>query len=477
MKNAPAPGAHPGPADRRRMLDIVAGSSLPTADDWLVQGLGDPAEAVWSRAGEALAYRHPWLMLAAAQTGPLSPAAQRRHRFGAAWFRLRGALAQFARELPAGAAPPPERFALVPGLLPDWMQALSAAGRPDDAACVARLLAEDRPPGGAPRQILLAPTYSCNLDCAYCYAKDWAREFPGHMSLEDFRAALRWCRGQGLDWILLCGGEPTAHRAFGELVEEAGRQGMRISLASNGLFGEAARASLRPAVVAEFICHVEQEVLLGDPRRTELLLQNIAAARAAGVEVRIRYTLTSRSDRAERLAILGLARDQGIRMVNYGFAFRNIDGNNDYFAHDRGRPVSFDAVLNSFMDEARDAGLALHLAKPFPLCHVTPRTLKRVALEGGLRTTCTAWRLGYSMNLTINPDLTTLPCSALRRPGPRITDFPDLRAASRFHENTLRPLFASPWQPKCARCVLHHRGICQGVCLAERCSTLPPAGG
>ena len=477
MKRASSSGDHADPAVRMRQLEILAGSSLAEAGSLLARGLGDPAAEVAARAGELLAFRHPWLTLDAFKTGALAPAAHRHHRFGAVWFRLRAALAQLARDLPAGVPLPGERFAAIPGLLPDWMQALSEAGRGAEAADVGRLLGDERPQDRLARQILLAPTYGCNLDCSYCYVKEWARSFPGHMTPAAFRAVLDWCGKQGVDWLIFGGGEPTVHPEFGALAEEAEKRGMKISLTSNGLFGESVRKHLRPSVMAEFICHVEQDVLLRDPRRADRLRRNIAAAQTAGVAVRIRYTLTSRSDRAERRAILELARAHGIRTVNYGFAFRNIDGTNEYFAHDRNLRAAFDALFNDFMDEARAAGTGLHLSKPFPLCHVTPRTLQRVAREGGLNTACTAWRRGYSLNLTVNPDLTTLPCNALRIPGPRLLEFEDFAAAGRYHAEVLRRLFARPWQPKCARCLLHHRGICQGACLAEHDSTSTRAGG
>ena len=453
------------------MLDIIAGSSLADAETLLVRSLGDPSAEVAVRAGEMLAFRHPWLTLDAFKTDPLSPAAHRRHRFGAAWFRLRGALAQRVLDLPRDASMPLDRFVGIPGLLPDWMQALSEAGRAEEADRVGRFLGDERPQDDLARQILLAPTYGCNLNCSYCYVKEWARSFPGHMTLANFRTVLDWCERQGVDWLIFGGGEPTVHPDFGALAEETEKRGMKISLTSNGLFGESVRRHLRPAVLAEFICHVEQDVLLRDPRRAERLRRNIAAAREAGVEVRIRYTLTSRSDHAERLAILDVARAHGVRTVNYGFAFRNIDGTNEYFAHDRDPPASFDEMFNGFMDEARAAGIGLHLSKPFPLCQVKPRTLRRVAQEGGLNMACTAWRRGYSLNLTVNPDLTTLPCNALRIPGPRLTEFKDFAEAGRYHAAVLRRLFDRPWQPKCARCVLHHRGLCQGACLAEHDST------
>lgn len=462
----------PDPAVRKRVLELLADATMPGVDDVLVQGLLDPDRQVGGRAVEILAFRYPWLALDAAKTGPLSASKCQRYRFGPAWHRLRRALAQVAHNLPAGGALSVARFGRLPALLPDLMQELSLAGRPAEATRVGRFLCAERQHGGVSRQILFAVTYACNLRCPYCYVKEWERRFSSQMSRAAFRAALAWCRRQDVNWIIFGGGEPTVHREFGALIREAGRHAMRISLTSNGLYGKAVRDCVRPPVIPEFICHVDQTLLQQDPRRAERLRENIAAARDAGVAVRLRYTLTAQSDHHERQAILDVARSAGLGTVNYGFAFQNIDGTNDFFAHTGRSKRTFDDVLNRFMDEAREAGIGLHLSKPFPLCHVTPRTLRRTATEGGLRMACTAWRRGYSMNLTVNPDLTTLPCNAIGTPGPRLTEFEDFHAAGTYHAALLRPLFDHPWQPKCARCVLFHRGICQGVCLAEHYSAL-----
>jgi MoaA/NifB/PqqE/SkfB family radical SAM enzyme len=455
---------------RKRVLEILADAAMPGADDILVQGLMDPDETVWGRAAEVLTFRYPWLVLEAAKPGGVPAPGWRRYRFGPAWSRLRGALAQWAQALPPEVRVPVGRFARIPAILPELIQALAAAGRHDEARRVERYLHEERQLEGLSRQVLFATTYACNLRCPYCYVKEWEQRFAGEMSIDSFRTALDWCQRQGVNWIIFGGGEPTVHRRFGALIDETRRRGMPVSLTSNGLFGQAVRECLKPPAIPEFICHVEQEILLHDARRSAVMRDNLAAALKAGVAVRIRYTLTDQSDSGERRAILEVARSFGIRTVNYGFAFQSVDGNNEFFAHGGSAEATFDDRLNRFMDEAVEAGVELHLSKPFPLCHLKPSTLRRAVREGGLRSACTAWRRGYSMNLTVNPDLTTLPCNAIGRAGPRITEFKDFAEAGRFHAATLKPLFDHPWKPRCRHCILFHRGICQGVCLAEHYS-------
>ena len=452
---------------RRRVLEMTASVYLPTIDDDFLAGLLDRSKSVRESAARLLVYRYPWLMLSATNTDALPAAACERYRFGEDWGRLRASLSQFVQRLPGQSRIPLQRFGSVPGLLPDLMQALNEAGKKSEAERVSRFLQEDRQYGGVSRQILFATTYACNLRCPYCYVKSWEKSFPDHMPLENFRRALNWCHEQGLNYIILGGGEPTVHPAFGKLVEEARACGVSLSLTSNGLFGGPVLAHIVPDVFPEFICHVEQDVIRENKRLANRLSRNISAVQAAGVAVRFRYTLTSRSDGSERREILALARAHGIQILNYGFAFQNINKNNESYRHERMSVRKFDSLLNQFMDEAREFGVALHLSKPFPLCHVTRQTLQRMIGEGGLRMACTAARRGYSMNLTVNPDLSTLPCNALNIAGPKITAFKSVREAGHYHSAVLRKLYATPWRPKCKRCVLHFRGLCQGACLAE----------
>ncbi len=476
MKPFTAETEHPDPAVRKRMLDVVAAARLPGTDDILVRGVLDPDAAVGRHAADILASRYPWLILDAVRTGPLSAGAIRGCRFGPAWLRLRSALDRLVADMPPRGRSPAARFARLPAILPDLALALSAAGRADEARRVNRFLRGERQHGGVGRQILFAPVYACNLRCPYCYVRAWDRRFPGQLSLEACRTALAWCRRQGVKRVIFGGGEPTVHRDFPELVDQVRRYGMTVSLTSNGLFPKRVRDCIRPPAIPEFICHVEQDILRHDARRAARLRRNLTAAQDAGVTVRMRYTLTARSDRAERRAMMDVAREFDIVTLNYGFAFRDTEGSNEFFAYDGAGAGSFDGLLNDFMDEAREVGVELHLSKPFPLCCVRPQTLRRVMQEGGLREACTAWRRGYSMNLTVNPDLTTLPCNAIGTAGPSLTQFRSFREAGRFHAAVLRPLYEHPWQPRCARCVLFLRGVCQGVCLAEHYALLAAAG-
>lgn len=464
------------PTARRKTLELLAGADLGAVDEILLGAVLDPHPGVGERACDVLLYRYPWLILGTGASEAVAAKRWKHYRFGGAWRRLRDAASALVQTLRPGPMPHLQRFCRLPGLVPELAEELLAAGRTIDAAKLVRRLSGASRKHPPRRQILLAPTYACNLNCPYCYVKGWHGRMHGHMTLDAFRTAVTWSREQGINWMILGGGESTVHPAFPELVQEAWRAGIQVSLTSNGLFGPSVRAAIRSPAVPEFICHVEQDILLHDRARTALLRHNLAAATAAGVQVRIRYTLTPRSDRKEMAEMLGFARSCSIEMVNYGFAFRNMDATNESYRYGTQRSTEFERTLNELMDHAREHGIALHLSKPFPLCQVTIETLRRMLREGGMRNACSASQRGFSMNLTVNPDLTTLPCNAIGLRGPRLTEFKTLSQAGEHYAGFLRGLYRRPWQPGCADCVLHHRGICQGACLAEHYSAQPHQG-
>ena len=121
-----------------------------------------------------------------------------------------------------------------------------------------------------------------------------------------------------------------------------------------------------------------------------------------------------------------------------------------------------------FAEDCRSNNLKLHLCKPLPLCIFSEENMKKYLLDGFLRTSCTASRSGFTQNLTINPDLSTLPCNAIGSIGPSIEQFKDLQEAGQYHSKLLKSFLSRPYHDNCLECILYYKGLCQGNCLAER---------
>ncbi|WP_457665272.1 radical SAM/SPASM domain-containing protein [Thiolapillus sp.] len=80
--------------------------------------------------------------------------------------------------------------------------------------------------------VLLELTYSCNLDCSFCYNE---KELQGRtLSRDRYLELFRELRDMGVFNLILSGGEPLAHKDFFLLGAEARKLGFVIRIKSNG---------------------------------------------------------------------------------------------------------------------------------------------------------------------------------------------------------------------------------------------------
>ncbi|MCA9720760.1 MAG: viperin family antiviral radical SAM protein, partial [Myxococcales bacterium] len=72
----------------------------------------------------------------------------------------------------------------------------------------------------------------CNYRCRFCFAT--YRDIRGRLSLPEAKLLLQTLRGAGCDKLTFAGGEPTLHPNIGELVAEAKRFGLVVTIITNG---------------------------------------------------------------------------------------------------------------------------------------------------------------------------------------------------------------------------------------------------
>ena len=459
------------PEVRRGAVRLLADETVTAPEALLVHAIFDDDPEVGRTACEILLGRQPWLALVPFRPRPL-PSTVPDTMQTMAWKRFTHALDDELHTHPV----PPERDALLrwvalPGAVPDVVDALERAGHTGSATMLA---AEADLYGDGlltSRQILLAPTYECNLDCAYCYAKGWNTWFNGGMKREDLAIALAWCGRQGINSIVLAGGEPTVYPAFSELLSSARERRIAIVLTSNLLYPPSIQPLVKLGSISQLVCHYNPERMSNNQMLDARFKSNLKAAVANDLPVHLRYTLTEESCDTEWRTLMDLAGSFGIKTLNYGFAFQNFLANNQLVRHEIGQSDGpFERVFEQFEADSRAWGLRLRLCKPIPLCVFSERNLATFILSGALRSACAAYRRGFSQNLTINPDLTTFPCNALGVRGPKITEFENLKDAGNYHAAFIEQLLRSPMHIACERCLFHYRGFCQGTCLAEKYS-------
>jgi organic radical activating enzyme len=456
---------------RAKALRILADNPDRENLGLLIRAMADPASEVRRAAAECLRHALPWLGVWPMHQDRVPDSCQD-HRFGEGWHQLHLALEDTVDSIPAPNAEDPV-WCRVP-LLATLMEAERACQgtrptAPADSYLDRRLLVARTNP-----QVILVPTYDCNITCSYCYAKSWAGRHGRQMSGDDRRTALDWCARQGIKTLVLGGGEPTVYRDMPAFVVECRDRGLTPLLTSNGLFGPRIRDLLTPENFRELVAHYDQESLDSDRTRRERFRDNLLHARAGGLTARLRFTLTDRTDAAVWKRALDLAAECGVKTVNFALAFENSNSDNRFLDLSGSlQPGGWmEHLLRDFVTASIERGVPPHLSKPFPLCGVSDETLRLLGETEALRTACAITWQGYTQNLTINPDLTTFPCNAIGVAGPRVTDFPTLADASRHYRRLMEPIVNRPSFAACARCPLHYLGACKPSCNAREVALL-----
>lgn len=362
------------------------------------------------------------------------------------------------------------RWNSLPGALPDVIDLLNERGQSDLAewlGVTTGLYGQGIDNG---EQLLIAPTYKCNITCSYCYSKEFDKTHGGDLSPEDLMTVFDWAKEQNIKELLLAGGEPTIYRHLKLLVETARELDIRVRLTSNGIYNAATQKLMQAPWITEITCHYDQEIMAEKPEVANCFRDNIRVAQQSGADVILRYTILENSDRDEWQKVIDMALSTDIHRINFGFSFLNTLGNNDqsYYRFTPGQVnEKFEKQFLSFVNDCESHGIELHQSKPLPLCTISWDSLKKVIGSGILRTSCPAHRREFTQNLTVNPDLTTFPCNAVGVAGPKLTDFSSLKSAGEYHSELITDLQFTPFGQSCESCLFFYRGICQGVCLAQ----------
>jgi uncharacterized radical SAM superfamily Fe-S cluster-containing enzyme len=145
---------------------------------------------------------------------------------------------------------------------------------------------------------ILEITQDCNCACPICFAASRPGA-GGYLPVEEVAQRARALRAQGLRAVSLSGGEPTLHPRLGEVIGAARREGLDVTMFSNGLrLGE--DPALAPRLAASGLAYLylqldtlREEVcaLIRGDRNVESRLRALGNVRAAGMRFGINATL------------------------------------------------------------------------------------------------------------------------------------------------------------------------------------------
>ncbi|HVE12951.1 MAG TPA: radical SAM protein [Elusimicrobiota bacterium] len=178
----------------------------------------------------------------------------------------------------------------------------------------ARLLWAHATGARVPLQLNIHVTDVCNLRCAYCYVDfDHAiKDLP----LDALKKAISEARACGTERISLEGGEPTARKDIGDLVDPIVDLGSECNINTNGYFIPRHVQRLKRAAMLSVSLDGPKEVhdRLRGPGSFDKAVEGIRVARANGIRVHILSVLT-KHNRAHVDYMLGLAESLGCSWV------------------------------------------------------------------------------------------------------------------------------------------------------------------
>ena len=182
-------------------------------------------------------------------------------------------------------------------------------------------------------------TARCNFDCPMCYV---------HLKQEDIDAqgreltAAQWielarqAREKGTIFVLLTGGEPFVRKDFFEIYHAMKQMGLMISINSNGsmLSGEILQKLIEDPPFRMNIslyggCNETYRTMCGR-NAYDQVVENIAALRAAGIEVRLNVSITP-YNRQDLAAICRKAEELGVHMKLATYMYPSIRVNGGQF--------------------------------------------------------------------------------------------------------------------------------------------------
>ena len=77
-------------------------------------------------------------------------------------------------------------------------------------------------------------TRTCNLRCVHCYADSHAQQYPGELTREQCFEVIDDLAAYPVSALLLSGGEPLLHPHLADILEHATRQGIKVTISTNG---------------------------------------------------------------------------------------------------------------------------------------------------------------------------------------------------------------------------------------------------
>ncbi|MDR1274355.1 MAG: radical SAM protein [Odoribacteraceae bacterium] len=329
---------------------------------------------------------------------------------------------------------------------------------------LSRLFPRPRDPGDARneagRQLMIFITGKCNLHCPYCFSGEIQ---PSEMSLADLEEILRWASRNQVARVSLCGGEPTSHARFDEILSSIAGQGFKTYFASNFTVDCTGFKNFNAGVIEKIYVHVADQTL-DNPRLMTRLLTNVERAREEGIALTCRTNIADPNPPVAKW--FQFMQQTAIQALNIALTFPAAGANNkhvDLDSFQRYRPV-----IEAIIDASRERRVDLSFAKPVPPCIFGEQTSRYLLASGNFNPLCAVNEHHCTRNLCVNAQKEFHACLGVTSSSLKFRAGMEWEEVERFCTSVIRPLLTKPLWDKCAACFLFDRKLCQGACLSYK---------
>jgi organic radical activating enzyme len=310
------------------------------------------------------------------------------------------------------------------------------------------------------RQLMIFITGKCNLCCPYCFSNDLQRE---EMSLTDIEEILQWAGKNNIKRISLCGGEPSSHSHFDEILLRIKEHGFRTYFASNFTINCRTLKNFNAGVIDKIYVHITDQALK-NPLLKEQVLKNIDHSKAMGIGLTYRTNISdNQANIAEWFRVM---QETDIPSLNIAFTFPTKAKNNRFIDID-----SFEhyiGIIEEIIRKSNELKVDLSFAKPIPLCIFDAQTSRYLLANKNYYPLCSIHSQNCTHTICITLQKKMHACLGITSSFITFHKDLDWQQIESYCINTVQSLFSQPLFKQCRDCFLFDRKLCQGSCLSYK---------
>jgi len=304
-------------------------------------------------------------------------------------------------------------------------------------------------------------TFQCNKNCNYCYTKIQRKANP-NITLPQFANLLKWLGEQGIQSVVLTGGEPTQHPQFSQLLQLMRKNDFKVSILTNGIF----KSKLLETSDSEIIRSYQIHYMLPDDYTNEekkILETNLRNIRDKTNQVAIRHNIQATNTPYDH--IIDVCTKYDIKFLSISLLTPNSSGTN-FFIHFKELEKFKLHMLNLIQDASENGIKPVHTGTKLPLCLFTREERRILIKKAQIQWICSAG----SNTFSLNPDLSVNPCPFFNDIQlPNILQYPTISDVRNVFSDAMEKLKWNDFITEdCKSCIYRIRKMCQGGCLTYK---------